>query len=147
MRDQPDGANLLQIARAEFLRDVLPILPAEKKYKALMIANAMAIARRQFHDTGEMSATEARRVAALLTDTPDDMHATLCEKIREGIFDPGSDNHRQMFDVLTLMTLSRLAETNPRFLEKHTDNHPPRVSKFNDSPVGSSNSSTEAPGT
>ncbi|NRB18360.1 MAG: hypothetical protein HRU33_12530 [Rhodobacteraceae bacterium] len=115
---------MLHIARAEFLREVQPILPEDLKYKALMIANAMAIAQRQFHGSSEMSAIEVRQITALLTDTPDDVHATLCQKIREGIFDPGSDNHCQMLDVLTSITLSRLAESNPKFLEKHADTLP-----------------------
>lgn len=124
MRDQPDGADLLAIARAELLRDVLPILPANLKYKALMIANAMAIAQRQFHNTSEISAIEIRQITALFTDVPDELHAGLCQRIREGIFDLGSDNHRQMFGVLTSMALSKLAESNPRFLEKRADTLP-----------------------
>ena len=115
MRDQPDGADLLEIARAEFLRDVLPALPAALKYKALMIANAMAIAKRQFHDTSEMSSIEACQVSDLLPNSTDNLHATLCQKIRDGAFDPGTVNHCQMLDVITSMTLSKLAESNPSF--------------------------------
>lgn len=121
MSDKPDGADLLQIARAEFVRDVLPSLPADLKYKALMIANAMAIAQRQFHDSNELSAIETRQVSALLDDAPDNLLSVFCQKIRKGAFDPGTDDHGQFFDVLVSITLSRLAETNPRFLEKHAD--------------------------
>ena len=45
--DRPDGAALLAVARATLLEDLLPELPPARRYDALMIANAMAMARRE----------------------------------------------------------------------------------------------------
>lgn len=47
MYDQPDAAALLKIARDTFLQDLLPELPAAKRYTGLMLANALAIAGRE----------------------------------------------------------------------------------------------------
>ena len=46
MDDRPDGAELLAVARATLLENILPELPQARHYDALMIANAMAMARR-----------------------------------------------------------------------------------------------------
>jgi len=45
--DHPDGIELLQVARQALLEDVLPALPPGQRYNARMVANAMAIARRE----------------------------------------------------------------------------------------------------
>ena len=45
MEDQPDGAALLEAARRLLLDELAPLLPAERRYDGLMIANAMAIIR------------------------------------------------------------------------------------------------------
>ncbi len=44
---QPNAHQLLEIARATLLEQLLPALPGELRYPALMIANAMAIAARE----------------------------------------------------------------------------------------------------
>ena len=43
MRDLPKGANLLLQARKTLLGELLERLPNDKRYDALMVANAMAI--------------------------------------------------------------------------------------------------------
>ena len=45
--DRPDGAELLAVARATLLEDLLPELSQSRRYQVLMIANAMAMARRE----------------------------------------------------------------------------------------------------
>jgi len=47
MNDRPDAAELLEIARRTLLDEMLPRLPQDLRYSALMIANAMAIAARE----------------------------------------------------------------------------------------------------
>ncbi len=44
---QTHAHELLEIARQTLLEQVLPVLPGELRYPALMIANAMAIAARE----------------------------------------------------------------------------------------------------
>ena len=53
MRDRPNGADLLAIARDTYLDEVLPHVPKEKRYAGLMVANAMAIARREIESGDE----------------------------------------------------------------------------------------------
>jgi hypothetical protein len=55
MNDRPDATELLEIARRTLLADVLPRLPEDLRYPALMIANAMAIAGRE-HAAGDADA-------------------------------------------------------------------------------------------
>lgn len=57
MNNRPDGANLLAIARETFIEQVLPALPERLRYTGLMIANAMAIARREI-EAGEVPAQQ-----------------------------------------------------------------------------------------
>ena len=56
MNDRPDAAELLEIARRTLLDDMLPRLPDDLRYRALMIANAMAIAARE-HAAGDAGAS------------------------------------------------------------------------------------------
>ena len=44
--EQPGAEGLLDIARATLLRDIVPGLSGDARFKALMVANAMAIAQR-----------------------------------------------------------------------------------------------------
>ena len=52
MNDRPDATELLAIARRTLLDELLPRLPEELRYTALMIANAMAIASREHAEIG-----------------------------------------------------------------------------------------------
>lgn len=47
MRDRPDATELLAEARRLLLRELAPSLDGDKRYQALMIANAMGIAERE----------------------------------------------------------------------------------------------------
>jgi len=65
MNDRPDANELLEIARRTLLDEVLPRLPDDLRYRALMIANAMAIAARE-HAAGDTRASaELARLQAL----------------------------------------------------------------------------------
>jgi Domain of unknown function (DUF6285) len=47
MRDLPEGAKLLSLARDVLLDELLPLLPAERRIDALLVANCLAIAERE----------------------------------------------------------------------------------------------------
>lgn len=47
-RMSPDARGLLDIALSVYRAEVLPAIPASRRYEALMIANALAIAAREF---------------------------------------------------------------------------------------------------
>ena len=127
MSDIPGPDDLLSIARSTLLEDVLPRLPQELRYTALMIANAMAIARRAI-DQGDIAArAELARVCALLGDAQGAVggdrlrgalasaNRRLAEAIRAGEF----DDHRRaaLLEHLHAACSDKLAVSNPRALE------------------------------
>jgi aminoglycoside phosphotransferase (APT) family kinase protein len=54
--DLPDSAGLLALARDVLIGDLLPLLPAERRLDARLIANCMAIAEREAADAGSAAA-------------------------------------------------------------------------------------------
>lgn len=97
MRVEPGGAELLRVARAELLEELLPHLPVAHHYAARMVANAMAIAAR------ELQAQPATDIDA----------ARLSRDIRSGRLDDDATTRAS----LETFTRERLAVSNPRVLE------------------------------
>jgi hypothetical protein len=73
--ERPDPADLLETARRLLLDDIMPALDGPARYKALMIANAMAIAAR---------AARAEPIAEF------PHAASICADIRAGRYDDDS---------------------------------------------------------
>ena len=69
MRDISDAADLMTTAREALLRELLPALPIEHRYAALMIANGMAIAAREHRLGTDAARSEAARLRNLLADS------------------------------------------------------------------------------
>lgn len=132
MREQPNQADLLAIARQVLKEQIIPHLPKDQVYNGLMIANAMAIAARQYSDGGlaaEWSALSA--VLAACGQQPsaneDNLHTAVTqgsqrviEAIRCGEFDHSAevDTKKQALlqDYLSLQVLQRVKESNPKAL-------------------------------
>ena len=95
MRNSPSALDLLAIARKVIRDDIAPALSGGDRYRALMAANAIAIASRQLAETP--SPTEAN-LAALKAD------------IRRGDLDPGT--HAQLLALVK----TKLSESNPKYL-------------------------------
>ncbi len=100
MIEPPAGPPLLDAARKTLLEQVLPALPAEQRYAALMIANAMAIASRVARRDPAAEAALGARAAALAVplaapgaDPGTDPWAALAAAIRAGLLDPGTPAH------------------------------------------------------
>ena len=70
MRDKPDGAALLELARAALVEELLAELPESARYGARMVANAMAIAGREASDGGRIQEAERNALAALYEEAP-----------------------------------------------------------------------------
>jgi hypothetical protein len=70
--EQPESADLLAIARETLLAEILPHLSGDARFKALMVANAMAIAGRaaQYEPVANLSGA-AGIVAAIRAGTHD----------------------------------------------------------------------------
>jgi hypothetical protein len=127
MNDQPDATELLAIARATLLDKLLPRLPEELRYDALMIANAMAIASREYAAGDAPAQAELARLRTLLgehdSSLPDAaLHAALTEynrrlatAIRGGQFD--DLKRAALLDHLDKTAADKLAVANPKALK------------------------------
>lgn len=131
MQDTPDARNLLETARRTLLDTLLPDLPKERLYDALMVARCMEIGaralaagdgplRREFESllalTGETPAgTSAPLDRAALEEALSARNRALCQAIRAGIYD--SDRAAALRDHLVETALDKVRETNPKYLE------------------------------
>ncbi len=122
MRDNPQADDLLKIAEATFRQEILPHLPADKKYTALMIANAMRIAARQFGCDKNEAEAEIAALSELLGqsttgDGPDallNLNKQFAAAIRSGAFSSGKKGHDMARKYLLTSVQNRLAEVNPK---------------------------------
>ena len=124
MRDNPQADDLLQIAETTFRQEILPLLPTDKKYTALMIANAMRIAARQFGCIESNTAVEIAALSELLGGPTVDegpgallnLNKQFAEAIRSGAFASGKDAHDKAREHLFTSVQNRLAEVNPKVI-------------------------------
>jgi hypothetical protein len=102
MLEKPDAADLLATAREVVLKELLPVLPAEKAFAARMVANAIAIALREAQaDASALPATDL---------------AALAREIRAGAHDPGTPRHEEVRDFLRAYARLRAGVSAPRAL-------------------------------
>jgi hypothetical protein len=119
MTIRPDASELLAIARQTLLDELLPQLPANLRYQALMVANAMAIAGRECVNGEQAQAAEVDRMAELLDEAPAtsaDVRRALCRAIRQGDFDTPGDEQERLLSALSAITRARLSISNPKVL-------------------------------
>ena len=116
-QDSPTAKALLETAISLLRNQVLPNTPAAQKLNLLMIANAMAIAAREFDGSIELEVTTISDLKRLY---PDEMREDLAElksilssDIRSGKFDDSD----AVYSVLVENTRRRLEISNPRHLE------------------------------
>ena len=127
MIDRPDATELLEIARRTLLDEVLPRLPEDLRYSALMIANAMAIAAREYAAGDDDAQAELARLRSLFSERPQPLtgaalnvalagyNRRLATGIRAGRFD---DRERAaLLEHLEKTTADKLAVANPRALK------------------------------
>lgn len=136
MINQPDAQALLAQARKVLLQELLPLLPRERVYDALMMANAMAIAGREaaggaaaqaqvdeaiagfYRSIGLPAGSAPARAAgdragdaAASTASPE---AVLAADIRQGAIAPEHD--AALLALLRGITRGKLAISNPKYL-------------------------------
>jgi len=113
MREQPSGKDLLDIARDVLRDDLIPALPENKRYPALMIANAMAIVMRQIETGEEGGIEEQKTLGDLLGEdgSLNDLNIILANRIREGHADGV-----ETWQALRGVAVGKVAESNPRYL-------------------------------
>ena len=127
MSDRPNGAELLKIARDALTRELLAELPESRRYLALMIANAMAIAARELELGDGATRAELTSLRMLfeergpdtaedVADRLDALNRRLCAEIRDGRFSGGADEAR-LRDHLRRSAEARVAISNPKALK------------------------------
>ncbi len=127
MRNNPDAAGLLHVARETLLNDLLDLLPVERRYAIRMVANALAIAARET-ETGEDNLVKELRLLSELygEDVVQAAGANLHERIammnkrfardiRDGIFDGACAQGVQA--LLMDQVRARLRISNPSYLQ------------------------------
>ncbi len=123
MHEPPTGPDLLDAARKTLIEELLPALPPEKHYAALMVANATAIAARLARQDPAAIAGLAAQARALLREEPKsatdaETWRLLAAAIRAGRFDPGQDGHEEAHDLLRAYAEARCAISSPKALRK-----------------------------
>jgi hypothetical protein len=125
MTDKPDGAALLEEARRTLVEVLLPLLPPERRYDGLMVANAMAIAAREAGQ-GDACLREAVQRLAVLFSAPAanenlgaqlrQLEARLASEIRAGLCDTPGPRRDAVRDYLRRSVTARLRLSNPKAL-------------------------------
>jgi hypothetical protein len=123
MRDRPNSAELLDIARTRLMDELLPALPAKNKYSALLVAAAMAIAMRELKNGDAAETGEQLKLSELLgNDGPQDsslldFNRRFAAGLRAGNFESSGPDRELALRLLRQTTLSNLGESNPKYLE------------------------------
>jgi hypothetical protein len=127
MTDKPDGAALLEEARRTLLETLLPLLPPERRYDGLMVANAMAIAAREVGQGDAALREGVTLLAALFSvsaaatgDNPRaqllKLEARLAREIRAGLYDAPGPRRDAVRDYLRRSASARARVSNPKAL-------------------------------
>ena len=116
MRDEPTAVDLLETARRTLMEEILPALPAERRYAAHLVAAAMAIAAREAEAGQAAEDSEHAALARLLgkDGTLEDLNRAFAAAIRAGRFDVR--NRAAAHALLSEATLAKLRENNPAYL-------------------------------
>jgi hypothetical protein len=127
MRNSPDAASLLRVARETLLNELLELLPEEQRYAMRMAANALAIAAREA-ETAEADLVKELRLLSELygEDAVQASGASLHERIaktnkrfarniRDGVFDGACAQGVQA--LLMDQVRARLRISNPKYLK------------------------------
>lgn len=116
MRLQPDGVNLLDTVIVLLRDEVLPATPAAQQYALRMAINAIGIARRQLQRGERDEAGERTLLAQLLAaeGSHAELSRLLAQRVRDGKVKADADLRR----LLWQMTLQRVQESAPRYLEQ-----------------------------
>lgn len=124
MIDQPKAADLLATAREVLLEELLPHLPKDARYPALMVANAMGISSRECADEEIGAALRALFESVYGEDLDDEavqdeggrlsaLNARLAADIRRGALD---DRAGSLLPALRRALTARLRVSNPKYL-------------------------------
>jgi hypothetical protein len=116
INDEPDARGLVTIALQTFRDSILPAVPAERRFEALMIANALSIAERELAAEPEPALVAA--IGGLIGETGEleALAPQLCAAIDAGVFD-APERQADLRKTLWELTRVRLNVSNPRLLD------------------------------
>jgi hypothetical protein len=114
----PDVAELLTLARELLQNELLPAVPAETRFTAALIANALAVAGRELleNDDADCAVADARDALAAFADDGD-----LIAAIRSGALDAPSAERNAALAYAAALVCRSLAVTNPARLKPPKD--------------------------
>lgn len=118
MLERPDGGNLLDTAREVLLKELLPHLPEAQRFHARMVANAMAVARREAIADTAPALLALRLAMGAPAGAADDLLQRLARDIRAGAHDPGRASHASVAAALLALTQLRCGVSAPKALGK-----------------------------
>jgi|HubBroStandDraft_1064217.scaffolds.fasta_scaffold339531_2 hypothetical protein len=115
MRDRPDSAQLLALARE--LEEIAPRLPPEERVDPALLARARAIAERE-RQAGDAPLAASREALVALYGPGDlaDLFERLAREIRAGTYDAAGAERDRVCRLLWAVTLQKLRESNPEYL-------------------------------
>jgi Domain of unknown function (DUF6285) len=120
--ERPSAAELLEAARAALLQELVGDLPERRRYLALMVANAIAIAARELEQGAEAVRADVASLADLYGEArggPEELERLtrrLCADIRRGRF-AGDGNEAALRAHLRRSAARRTAISNPKALK------------------------------
>ena len=129
MSERPEAADLLDEARRSLIEALLPLLPQDRRYDALMVANAMAIASREARSGDKLLREEVRGLGTLLdgagtaNGAREELRARLLElerrlarDIRRGSYDAVGPQRDAVRAYLRTVTREQVRISNPKAL-------------------------------
>lgn len=129
MSERPEAADLLDEARRSLIEALLPLLPQDRRYDALMVANAMAIASREAQSGDKLLREEVRGLETLLdgagtaNGAREELRARLLElerrlarDIRRGSYDAVGPQRDAVRAYLRTVTREQVRISNPKAL-------------------------------
>jgi Domain of unknown function (DUF6285) len=138
MRDLPSGTALLALARTVLIEELMPLLPPEHRFDALLVGNCLAIAEREAIagadgpeagvdelaalyrvDGGLPGGAKARCVGAERRPAADEtarLWRRFAGDLRTGAFENSECDDRLARAILWRLTLGKLRLANPKFL-------------------------------
>lgn len=121
MKHRPDGRELLIEARRTFKERLLPALPDDLRYDALMVVNTLGIVAREWATDTTEAAALLESVNALLGDdgpapSVAEAERRLARAIRTGRFD-AQTRREALLNALGALTRARLRVDSPKMVE------------------------------
>lgn len=137
MQDRPTLRELLDAAEDWMRTDLRPQLSGAAQFHSLVVANVLAIVKRELDGYESLNAAEADRLRALLGARPDrglrELNVELCRRIRAGEI---AIDDAELVDHLIRTTLAKGSIDNPRYaghqrvLKQWPDQAPPSPAVF-----------------